>query len=466
MSTNSIHSNHGLPTLNTAFPLFKNTNQPLSTFPLWGKLFDEVMPDPLSNTGEKLAIANKLLSQIRKSQIENIVSETIEGEDGDEDQKQKLTAQFNAEIKQVLNVLHDGYRDYPLLDTVMVINEKGEAVHQLIRRPASGQIAVTDWINFSTHKTTFDNVKREKLKVYNTIENQCGFPIDTLFTNSDYAYAMGKVLKDIFGFGIESKMPKGINYYEETYKLENGCGHICVGGQNDTILVMINGLGCTLGNYGWEDDLHAWLRLFAHRPKITRIDLAHDDFESDNISIHWAKEQFDLGGYKSGGRPPKFNIIGDYWTPDGSGSTAYIGTRKSSKYARIYEKGKQLGQTDSKWMRAEVEYKAKNCYIPLDAMLNASQHFVAAYPCFHALDYSQQPVKLEVIKKTAKIVWDKAISITQHQFGKYIAAIRDFYQDDSIVLDILTHEVDEYPKRLEPFYLDYSNSMPPSAMPA
>ncbi len=227
MSTNSIHRNHGLPTLNTAFPLFKNTNQPLSTFPLWGKLFDKVMPNPLSNTGEKLAIANQLLSQIRKSQIENIVSETIEGEDGDEDQKQKLTAQFNAEIKQVLNVLHDGYRDYPLLDTVMVINEKGDAVHQLIRRPASGQIAVTDWINFSIHKTSFDNVKREKLKVYNTIENQCGFPIDTLFTNSDYAYAMGKVLKDIFGFGIESKMPKGINYYEETYKLENFLNGVC-----------------------------------------------------------------------------------------------------------------------------------------------------------------------------------------------------------------------------------------------
>ena len=107
-------------------------------------------------------------------------------------------------------------------------------------------------------------------------------------------------------------------------KKENNCGFICIGGQNDTIMVSINGLGCTIGKYGWEEDLHAWLRLFATRPKITRLDLAFDDFDSDFASVDWAKEQQELGGFKMGGRPPKFNIIGDYWSPDGSGSTAYI----------------------------------------------------------------------------------------------------------------------------------------------
>jgi phage replication initiation protein len=423
--------------------------------------------DPLSNTGEKLQLANQLLSQLRKSQIETIVADTISGQDGDEDQKQKLTAEFDIEVQTLLEQLHQGYRDYPLLSTVMVINEKGESVHQLMRLPATGQIAVTDWINFSVHKKTFDDIKREKLGTYSAIEDTDGFAIDTLFTNSDYAYAMSKVLKDIFGFGIESKMPKGMNYYEEAYKLENNCGYICTGGQNDTMLVMINALGCTLGNYGWEEDLHAWLRLFAYRPKITRLDLAHDDFESKNISIAWAKEQFDLGGYKgSMGRPPKFNVIGDYWTPDGSGSTVYVGSRKSHKYTRIYEKGKQLGQKDSTWMRAEVEYKSKNAHIPLDAMLDASEYFISAYPCFHAMQNAIMPKKMEIIKKTARIVWEKGISTTVHQFGKYIAAFRDYYNDDSLVLDLLTHEVEEYPKRLEALYLNYSNSMPPEAMPA
>lgn len=79
MSTNSIHTNLGLPTLNTVFPLFKNTNQPLSTFPLWGKLFDKVMPDPLVIRGKKLAISKPTPKPNQKVPNRNIVSETIEG---------------------------------------------------------------------------------------------------------------------------------------------------------------------------------------------------------------------------------------------------------------------------------------------------------------------------------------------------------------------------------------------------
>ena len=94
------------------------TNRPtFSTFPLWGKLFSDVSNNPLSNTGEKIADAQKLLTQLRKSQIENIV--TVD----DQDEKQIITAQFDDEIKRVIETLQLGYRDYPLLDTKMVIND-------------------------------------------------------------------------------------------------------------------------------------------------------------------------------------------------------------------------------------------------------------------------------------------------------------------------------------------------------
>jgi DNA relaxase NicK len=55
----------------------------------------------------------------------------------------------------------------------------------------------------------------------------------------------------------------------------------------------------------------------------------------------------------------------------------------------------------------------------LDALLHPTQHFLAAYPCFHAFDNETAPVKFEMIKKAAEITWEKAISITRHQFGKY-----------------------------------------------
>jgi phage replication initiation protein len=104
-------------------------------------------------------------------------------------------------------------------------------------------------------------------------------------------------------------MPNGLNYYKHAYTLENNCGFICIGGQNDTIMVSINGLGCTIGKYGWEEDLHAWLRLFATRPKLHVLTLAFDDFDSDFASVDWAKEQQELGGFKMGGRPPNSILL-------------------------------------------------------------------------------------------------------------------------------------------------------------
>lgn len=61
---------------------------------------------------------------------------------------------------------------------------------------------------------------------------------------------------------------------------------------------------------------------------------------------------------------------------------------------RIYEKGKQLGQKTPLWTRVEVEYKAKDMHIPLDALLRPTQHFLAAYPCFHAFDLRNQALQV------------------------------------------------------------------------
>lgn len=48
-------------------------------------------------------------------------------------------------------------------------------------------------------------------------------------------------------------------------------------------MLSISGQGCTADRYGWEEDLHAWL-LYAHRPKITRIDYAFDDLDGSLVS--------------------------------------------------------------------------------------------------------------------------------------------------------------------------------------
>ncbi|MEC8567748.1 MAG: hypothetical protein VXY56_05585, partial [Pseudomonadota bacterium] len=68
--------------------------------------------------------------------------------------------------------------------------------------------------------------------------------------------------------------------------------------------------------------------------------------------------------------------------------------------------------------------------------------------------------KFELIKQNAEITWVKALDITRHQFGKFLKAFRDFYQDDTEVLDLLMPKSGGYPKRLQPIVADYSRSMP------
>lgn len=343
--------------------------------------------------------------------------------------------------------LQGEYKDYPLQETIMILTDEGPKP-VLIRRPAANEVAVVDWLNVTISKETF--YRRCKDLAQDEADVAC---IEQL----------NAVLKDILGFGTCEELPRGKNYYNRTFALENECGSVSIGGQNDTILIMLTGNGCSLANYGWEHALYKWLKTEAVRPKITRIDYAHDDLTGDLIGVEWADSQDDIGGFNSGGRNPEIGKLGDWKRPNGTGRTFTVGKRVSSKYCRIYEKGRQLGDVDSPWVRAEVEYKAKHYHLPLEALINASEHFLAAYPCFHVFDSCAKPQKFEVKVQEAEIIWEKAIQVTRHQFSKYLKAFRDYYDDDSTVLDMLMPDPDnpnQYPKRLKLLTVPWQQSMP------
>lgn len=336
--------------------------------------------------------------------------------------------------------------DYPLQETVMVLTDDGPKP-VLIRRPAATEVAVIDWLNVTIAKSTF--TKEFDLEIKKVVDN-------------DYCVeCLSMALKEILGFGIEAKLCKGLMYYQETYTLENDCGHICIGGQQDTILLSLNGNGCTLGKYGWERDLYNFLRK-TDRPKITRIDYAYDDLDGELISVDWAYEQDTLGGFTCHSMPPSVECRGDWKRPRGAGRTIYIGKRTSSKFCRVYEKGKQLGDKDSAWVRVEVEFKSKHYYIPIDALLHCSEHFLSAYPCFSIFDNADKAMKFETIRQKTDITWNKALQIVKHQFGHYIYAFREYYGDDSQVLDVLKPKKPKIPKRLKPLYVDVTQALPSS----
>jgi len=112
---------------------------------------------------------------------------------------------------------------------------------------------------------------------------------------------MGECLDSIFGFKVGKKRKNGKNFYESCFELTNHegviVGDLCIGGQANSILVMVSGQGCLMGDYGWQERLYEFLRN-AKGGKITRLDLAHDDLDGTYLDIDDLNERESAGGFK------------------------------------------------------------------------------------------------------------------------------------------------------------------------
>lgn len=348
----------------------------------------------------------------------------------------ELNAHLTNRILPRLATVND-YKHYPLLNTDAVLTAEG-CKTEMIRRPAEGEICIIDWVTIVMQSSSFDD------------SMSMAQPHAFLRQNA-IVENVSKVLTDILGFGVADQNKAGRNFYQSSYNLQHKAGYICIGGQNETIMICLSGVGCTYGKAGWESHLNAWLRLYAKKARITRIDLAHDDLHGENVSLDWFDDQDTIGGFVAGGRRPTIEKRGNWKRPSGKGRTLYIGSRQSSKFTRIYEKGKQLGDVNSLWVRTEVEYKNRDIFIDFDVLLNPSQFFLASYPCFHIFDDQENALRFERIEKQNLITFDQAMSILKHQYGRYVNFFRDVYQDDKTLLDEITDiENKNYPERIDP----------------
>ena len=193
-------------------------------------------------------------------------------------------------------------------------------------------------------------------------------------------------------------------------------GLIAWGGKN---------LGCYVSFMGTGCDALDMSRLFQeikHIPeiKITRIDLAHDDYAGTR-SINVARKLAKKGGFNSGGRPASYMYIESghlnqkvhkelkkefRFIPD-KGRSLYVGSRESGKLLRVYEKGIQMGDPKDKWVRWELELHSSQRVIPLEAMVKPSEYLAGAYPALSFLNEEQSVIKT-IVKKTRMTV-DKII---------------------------------------------------------
>lgn len=221
-------------------------------------------------------------------------------------------------------------------------------------------------------------------------------------------------------------------------------GHILWGGnsQRGTIHVSLSGEGCAR-----IDD---WMRiadwLETHGATLKRVDLAYDDFTCETISIETFRTWYQEGKFGSGGRQPEAQLVDDLGS--GKGSTFYVGRRRNGKLFRGYEKGKQLGDPTSRWVRAECEWRNKGRVLPYDMLRRPGQYLAGAYPCLHFLNAVQS--KVRTVVKAAKIVFDRALDNARQQVGKLVnLALSVFQGDYAEVVERLRR--DGIPKRIEPY---------------
>lgn len=316
-----------------------------------------------------------------------------------------------------------------------------------VRLPVGGHVAVLDWLNVTVGLETFEpDYSRKFLEAKQTDSDE--FLID------DMVQDISAYLVQLFGasFRVGKRNNSGRNFYKYSYPIgdaENPYGLICIGGQRHTALIMLSGTGCSLALDGWEHRMYRFLTDHkTKRPKITRIDLAHDDFDGLHSSADWADQMDKLGGFQLGNRAPNVQHLGNWRRPNGKGRTLTIGQRESGKYFRGYERGKKEGDSESPWFRSEVEFKSSDRHLPFEILLDPSSYFIAAYPCLRDFDLYRSPERIETTKKSAKVSWDASLQNIKRQFGKYLTVFRGVYDDKELLDLIQSRDKNAKPKRL------------------
>jgi phage replication initiation protein len=241
---------------------------------------------------------------------------------------------------------------------------------------------------------------------------------------------------------------KGLFGFRYSARFGDGAGMVAWGGesQKGRVYFSLMGKGCSMIQ-DWAS-VAVWLE--RNRAVIKRADLAYDDMEGRLVNIAWAVEQYKGEGFNAGGRKPRHTLFGDWLEGEDStlGRTLGIGNRASGKYARIYEKGKQLGEAVSPWTRVEVEWRAQDRHIPYDILTRPGHYLAGAYPCLAFLTEEQLAIK--TVSKGAQIAYDRVVENLKRSGGRAVNLMLDVLGGDYAgVVQALIR--DGYPARVDPF---------------
>lgn len=307
---------------------------------------------------------------------------------------------------------------------------RGESV-QTANEGKAERLAIIDWLRFTFVPTGSTTSTMDLLKRYFAL----WFPVPVNFVPSD---------KGMFGYGSTFDLMIWID--AEFLKV----GTVALGGANarDTMMVDLTGKGCSLVS-DWPA-VHATMQDLDAR--ITRADTALDLMEGFTL------EQFDdlylAGEFNCGGRIPSRRYFegGDSRDLHSHGRSLYLGKKANGKELCIYEKGKQLGDPDSEWLRIEIRFGNRDRVIPHEIVLDPTRFFAGGFVALETLvDSIKQKItteKRDMVVEERTIVLKRLTHYLVAAYGKTIYQLaREMNMDYQALFDLL--QVQGVPRRLE-----------------
>lgn len=199
-------------------------------------------------------------------------------------------------------------------------------------------------------------------------------------------------------------------------------GRIGMDGNGDTICISLSGAGTR-----WVNNWHAAaIHLDKLGARISRCDVAHDDYDGEFLDVHALRARALAGEFAQGGRPPSSRFLSDEGS--GTGCTLYVGG-KGHKELCIYEKGKQLGAPESKWVRAEVRLYGKHQTVPLDILTNPLPYLLGSYSVLQQL-IKGACTRLRTVRKQVEVTAEALVTWAKRQLGPSLHVLREALGDD------------------------------------
>ena len=148
--------------------------------------------------------------------------------------------------------------------------------------------------------------------------------------------------------------------------------------------------------------------------------------------------------FNVGGRNPSTRTDGD-WLERKAGRTLYIGKAKHGKGLRIYEKGKQLGDLESQWVRFEVQFGNRDRIIPFDVLTDPTRFFVGTYPACEQIIHAAAE-RIQTVSQTAIITLESLLTSIKRTYGKWLNIFAENIDSAELIQAI---SITQIPKRIQ-----------------